>query len=157
MFEILALGVTWLLDNVCPYPYPGSAVVAVKLIEPVAEALEAAHLLQEKNINARVVNMATIKPLDRELLSRCAFETGALLVTEDHNIYGGLGGAVAEAIVKLFPVPMDFVGVADTFGESGEPNELASKYGLDAGSICSAATQLVARKHRKPSSQQLYR
>jgi len=123
----------------------------------VHRALEAAHLLQEKNINARVVNMATIKPLDRELLSRCALETGALLVTEDHNIYGGLGGAVAEAIVKSCPVPMDFVGVEDTFGESGEPNELASKYGLDAGSICLAATQLVARKHLKLSPPQLYR
>jgi len=123
----------------------------------VHRALEAAHLLQEKNINARVVNMATIKPLDRELLGRCALETGALLVTEDHNIYGGLGGAVAEAIVKFCPVPMDFVGVEDTFGESGEPNELASKYGLDAGSICLAATQLVARKHLKLSPPQLYR
>jgi len=112
----------------------------------VHRSLEAADMLREKGINARVVNMATIKPIDRELLSRCALETRAFVVTEDHNILGGLGGAVAEVIAECAPSPIEFVGVADIFGESGEPQELAEKFGLTAPHIASAGERVLARK-----------
>ena len=81
--------------------------------------------------------MSTIKPIDADLLIRCAEETGAIVTAEDHNVIGGLGGVVSEVLVQHFPCPVEFVGVSDTFGES-EPLELASKYGLAADSICAA-------------------
>ena len=98
-------------------------------------------------VSARVVNMSTIKPLDEALVVRCARETGAFVTAEDHNIVGGLGGAVAEALARRAPAPIEFVGIADVFGESGEPDELADKYGLSARSIADAARRAVARKH----------
>jgi transketolase len=112
----------------------------------VHRSLEAAHLLNEKGISARVVNMATIKPIDGALLSRCARETGAFVVTEDHNILAGLGGAVAEAVARSNPTPIEFVGVDDSFGESGDPLALAAKYGLDAESLYRASMKVLQRK-----------
>jgi transketolase len=112
----------------------------------VARAVEAADTLARENISARVVNMATIKPIDRELLSRCAQETGAMVTAEDHNIYGGLGGAVAEALAATTPCPIEFVGVRDTFGASGEPEELAVLFGIGSGAIAQAARKVLARK-----------
>jgi transketolase len=112
----------------------------------VARALEAAELLQVDQISARVVNMATIKPIDRELIAQCAKETGAIVTAEDHNIYGGLGGAVAEALVQSRPCPMEFVGVKDVFGASGEPQELAALFGLNAPHIVQAARRVLKRK-----------
>lgn len=114
----------------------------------VGRALEAADLLAGTGISARVVNLATIKPLDRNLIRRCAEETGAIVTAEDHNIYGGLGGAVAEAIAATHPVPIEFVGVHDTFGQSGEPQELAEHYGLTAPFIAAAAEQVIRRKRK---------
>jgi transketolase len=114
----------------------------------VARALEAAALLAAESISARVVNMATIKPIDRDLIERCAAETGAIVTAEDHNILGGLGGAVAEALVQGRPCPMEFVGVKDQFGASGEPEELAAVYGLSAPHIARAAKRAIARKAR---------
>lgn len=113
----------------------------------VARALDAAELLAAGGVSARVVNMSTIKPLDEALIVRCARETGAFVTAEDHNIVGGLGGAVAEALARTTPAPIEFVGIADVFGESGEPDELADKYGLSARSIADAARRAVARKH----------
>lgn len=112
----------------------------------VARALDAAELLSGRGIEARVVNMATIKPVDVELIERCARETGALVTAEDHNVHGGLGSAVAEVLVHGNPVPMEFVGVRDRFGESGEPDELAAKYGLMPEHITAAAERVLARK-----------
>jgi transketolase len=112
----------------------------------VARALEAAETLAKENISARVVNMATIKPIDRELLSRCAVETGAMVTAEDHNIYGGLGGAVAEALAATTPCPIEFVGLRDTFGASGEPEELAVAFGIGSGAIAEAARKVLTRK-----------
>ena len=111
----------------------------------VARALEAAQRLADKNISARVVAMSTVKPIDRELLAECASATGCFVVAEDHNIHGGLGGAVAEAVAATHPVPVEFVGVADVFGESGEPDQLAAKYGIDAASIVRAVDRVKAR------------
>jgi len=111
----------------------------------VARAIEAAEDLAPE-ISARVVNMATIKPIDAELLERCASETGAFVTAEDHNIYGGLGGAVAEALAKTRPAPIEFVGVRDVFGQSGDPAALAEGYGIDAAGIAAAATRVLKRK-----------
>jgi transketolase len=110
-----------------------------------ARALDAAQDLAKEGISARVVNLSTLKPVDRELILQCAEETKGLVTAEDHNIFGGLGSAVAEVVTQTKPVPMKFVGVKDTFGESGEPDELAEKYGIDAGSIVSAVKKLLAR------------
>ena len=112
----------------------------------VARALEAAEILEGVDIDARVVNMPTIKPIDVELLKRCARETGAIVTAEDHNIYGGLGSAVAEAVAKTYPCPIEFVGLNDTFGTSGEPDELAHHFEISAPFIAEAAKRAVARK-----------
>jgi transketolase len=126
----------------------GSDVTIVACGVEVSRAVEAAAILSELNISARVVNMPTIKPIDTALLKRCARETGAIVTAEDHNIHGGLGGAVAEALAQTKPCPMEFVGVRDIFGASGEPEELAAHYGLDASHICRAAQQVVRRKRK---------
>ena len=112
----------------------------------VARAMEAAKLLSEEGISARVVNMSTIKPIDTKLLVNCAKDTGAIVTAEDHNILGGLGSAVAEAIVQNEPCPIEFIGVKDVFGESGEPAELAEKYELTAAFIVKAAKRAINRK-----------
>ena len=112
----------------------------------VARAVEAADLLAREGVSARVVNMATIKPIDADLVAACAAETGAIVTAEDHNIFGGLGGAVAEALAQTRPCPVEFVGVRDTFGESGEPDELAERYGLTAPHIAAAARRAMERK-----------
>lgn len=114
----------------------------------VARSLDAATRLQHQGISARVVNMSTIKPLDTTLLAHCAKETGCFVTAEDHNIHGGLGGAVAEALARSCPCPMELIGVADTFGESGEPEELAQKYELTGFHISEAAKRVLARKAR---------
>jgi transketolase len=112
----------------------------------VARALDAAKRLARQGIAARVVNMATIKPIDAELLALCAEETGAFVTAEDHNVHGGLGGAVAEALARTRPAPIEFVGLNDRFGESGEPEALAEHWGIGAAAIASAARRAVARK-----------
>jgi transketolase len=112
----------------------------------VARALAAADLLQADGISARVVNMATIKPIDKDLVARCSRETGAIVTAEDHNIHGGLGGAVAEALVATKPCPVEFVGVKDVFGASGEPEELAYAFEIAAPFIAAAARRAIKRK-----------
>ncbi len=124
----------------------GSDVTLVACGVEVARALDAADILREEGVSARVVNMSTIKPIDGDLLERCAEETGCLVTAEDHNILGGLGSAVAESLTQTMPVPIEFVGVRDTFGESGEPEELAEKYGLTGPHIAKAARRAIARK-----------
>ncbi|OGC23743.1 transketolase [candidate division WOR-1 bacterium RIFOXYB2_FULL_42_35] len=112
----------------------------------VAKALEAAEELSKQKINCRVVDLHTIKPLDKELIVRCAKETGAIVTVEEHSILGGLGGAVAEVIVENCPVPMARVGIKDMFGESGKPEELLVKYGLTAKDIAAAVGSVLKRK-----------
>jgi transketolase len=124
----------------------GSDVTIVACGVEVARALEAAEILAAENISARVVNMATIKPIDSALLSRCAEETGCFVTAEDHNIHGGLGSAVAESLAATHPAPIEFVGVKDVFGASGEPEELAEAFGLTAPHIAQAARRAIARK-----------
>ena len=123
----------------------GSDVTMVACGVEVARALDGAELLVQEGISARVVNMPTLKPIDTELLVRCAEETGCFVTAEDHNIYGGLGSAVAEALAQTHPCPIEFVGVRDVFGESGEPDELAEKYGLTGPHIAAAARRVIER------------
>jgi len=108
-------------------------------------ALHAANFLEKEGVSARVVNMSTIKPIDSDLIIQCANETKGIVTVEDHNIFGGLGSAVSEVLVQHNPVPMEFVGVQDSFGESGEPDELAEKYEIDDKAIIKSVKKLLKR------------
>ena len=112
----------------------------------VSKALEAAEALATEGINAEVVNIHTIKPIDKDLLVETAKKTGAIVTAEEHNIIGGLGSAVAEVIVENYPVPMRKVGTMDTFGESGKPEDLLKKYGLTADAIAKAVKEVIKLK-----------
>ena len=109
-------------------------------------ALEAWEILQAEGIQVKLVNMPTIKPIDKEAIISAARETGAIVTAEEHSIIGGLGGAVAEVLVENSPVPMERVGIQDTFGESGTPAALLEKYGLTAKEIVGAVKRVMARK-----------
>ena len=111
------------------------------------KAVDAAELLRERGVGVRVVDMPTIKPLDRAAVLQAAGETGAIMTIEDHTIYGGLGSAVAEVVCQDCPVPMASVGSQDRFGESGDPELLYRDNGMDVDSIVSKAMALAARKH----------
>ena len=110
----------------------------------VGEALSAAEILKNEGIAARVIDMATIKPIDRDCIVRAAKETGAIVTAEEHSIIGGLGGAVAEVVCE--PVPVLRVGVNDTFGKSGPALELLPLFGLSAAHIAETAREAVRRK-----------
>jgi transketolase len=112
----------------------------------VWEAIMAAGKLKEKGINARVINLHTIKPIDKVAVIKAAKETGLIITAEEHQIQGGMGSAVAEIVVKNFPVPMDFIGMKDIYGESGKPEELMKKYGLTAEAIFNIALVNYSRK-----------
>jgi transketolase len=112
----------------------------------VANALRVAHDLEKKHIKAIVVNIHTIKPLDTELILKCAKETKAVVTVEEHQIAGGLGSAVAETLVQVFPVPIEFVGVRDEFGQSGTPNQLIEHYGMGRDAITQAVLKVIERK-----------
>ncbi|MBF0595442.1 MAG: transketolase family protein [Candidatus Omnitrophica bacterium] len=112
----------------------------------VSEAINAAILLEKEGIRARVVNMHTIKPLDVETIIKCAKETGAIVTAEEHQLAGGLGSAVAEAVVKNFLVPMEMVGVNDSFGQTGTPEQLLQYYGLKAVNIVDAVKKVLGKK-----------
>ncbi len=112
----------------------------------VWEALVAAEELVKDGINARVINVSTIKPLDNATILAAASECGAIVSAEEHQITAGLGGAIAELIVKNNPVPMEFVGVQDTFGGSGDPDELMKLFGLTSVTIIEAVKKVMKRK-----------
>lgn len=124
----------------------GSDVTIIACGALVGPAVEASKALQNNGISARVINMASIKPIDVDAIVKAASETGAIVTAEEHNILGGLGSAVAEVVVAHKPVPVEFVGVQDTFGESGTPTELMRKYGLTTDDIVNAVNRVVARK-----------
>lgn len=113
----------------------------------VSEALKAAKILSEENIDVKVVDMYSIKPIDKELIEECAKQTKAIVTAEEHSIIGGLGGAVAEVLAKFdYRVPLEMVGVNDTHAESGAYKELLKKYGLDRAAIVNAVKKAIARK-----------
>lgn len=118
---------------------PGNDLTIIACGVMVERALIAAKYLDKDGISARVINMSTIKPIDKDLLLNCANETKGIIVAEDHNILGGLGSAVAESIVTTKPIKIKFVGINDKYGESGEPEELAKKYKIDFMSIVKKA------------------
>lgn len=113
----------------------GSDCTVIAAGIPVPMALEAAAAMEEEGVSVRVVEMPTIKPLDEDLIVECAGETGAVVTVEEHNVIGGLGSAVAQAVVRKQPVPMGFVGVNDRFTESGPYDALLVKYGISKESI----------------------
>ena len=113
----------------------------------VGNSLAAAELLEKEGIHVRVVDMFCIKPLDKDLVARCAKETGAIISAEEHNIIGGLGGAVAEALCAADAVvPMGFVGINDCHAECGPYAKLQAKYGLDANAIVAKVKETIAQK-----------
>lgn len=112
----------------------------------VSEALQAAEILKKDGIDAKVVNMHTIKPIDQEMIIKSAKETGAIVTAEEHQIYGGLGSAVAEVTAQGCPVPMEMVALHDTFGETGSPQELLKAYHLKDVDIIAAVKRAVKRK-----------
>ena len=115
----------------------------------VYEALRAREALEREGIGVRVVNLHTVKPIDRDLIARCARETGAIVTAEEHQVNGGLGGAVAEVVVRQHPVPMEFVAVMDRFGQSGKPAELMDAFGLRAKDVIAAARRVLERKRAR--------
>lgn len=112
----------------------------------VWKAVEAARTLEEKGISVDLINLHTIKPLDTEAILASIKKTGCAVTAEEHNIIGGMGDSVAQTAVKDWPVPIEYIGTKDTFGESGKPTELLSKYGLDSEHIVAAALKVIARK-----------
>lgn len=124
----------------------GSDVTLIGCGMMVAKALEAADALAEEGVSAAVIDMSTIKPIDRELIVEWAKKTGAIVTAEEHNIIGGLGSAVAEVLVEEALVPMERVGIEDVFGESGTGGELVEKYHLTAEHIVEKAKRAMARK-----------
>ncbi|MDT8415150.1 MAG: transketolase family protein [Flavobacteriaceae bacterium] len=112
----------------------------------VWESLQAAKTLHEKGITAEVINIHTIKPLDAGAILKSVRKTGCVVTAEEHNIIGGLGESVARVLVTHQPVPQEFVGTNDTFGESGTPAQLMEKYGLNAEAIVAAAEKVISRK-----------
>jgi len=111
-----------------------------------AQALQAAAILQEERISARVVHLGTIKPLDVDLVLKCARETGAVVTAEEHSVLGGLGGAVCETLAEGHPVPVERVGMRDVFGQSGGADELLTYYGLTPAHLVEAAERVLKRK-----------
>ncbi|MBQ4146038.1 MAG: transketolase family protein [Clostridia bacterium] len=114
----------------------------------VPAVLEAQKILAGQGVSARVINMASIKPIDREIIVKAAKETGAIVTAEEHNIIGGLGSAVAEVLCETVPVPMLRIGTKDEFGRSGKPDALLKMYELDADSIVKAALNAIELKSR---------
>ncbi len=112
----------------------------------VPEALRAYEILQSEGISARIVNMHTIKPIDKELIIGSVKKTGAIVTAEEHNIIGGLGSAVAEVVCKNAPAPIEMVGIEDKFGKSGVPAKLLEEYGLTAENIAKKAHDVLKRK-----------
>lgn len=121
-----------------------ATIIANGLMVPTA--LEASKILEAKGVNVRVINMHTIKPIDKDIIIKAAKETGAIVTAEEHNVIGGLGSAVAEVLIENCPVPMKRVGVEDKFGKSGKPVELLEAYGLTAENIAAKVEETLKLK-----------
>lgn len=126
----------------------GSDVTIIACGHLVWEALEAESILGEHGIQAEVINIHTIKPIDREAILASVQKTGCVVSCEEHQLNGGLGDSVAQILATTLPAPMEMIGVNDSFGESGKPAELMKKYGLDAAHIAAAAQRVIGRKRK---------
>jgi len=127
--------------------FKGSDVTIIAVGVMVHRALKAAKFLEKQGISCQVINMSTIKPIDEDLIIKSAKKTQAIVTAEDHNIYGGLGGAVSEVLVKKYPVPVEMVAINDIYAESGEPDDLAKKYCLNDKAIIKSVKKVLKRKN----------
>jgi transketolase len=125
----------------------GADVTIIACGHLVWKSIEAAKILSEKGISAEVINMHTIKPLDEEAVLTSVAKTKCVVTAEEHMINGGLGDSIAQVLTRKMPVPQEYVGVNDTFGESGTPAELMTKYGIDTPNIVEAAEKAIKRKN----------
>lgn len=135
-FEI---GKAWMVNE-------GTDITIIATGHLVWEAILAGEKLAEEGINAEIINIHTIKPLDEEAILNSVKKTGCIVTCEEHNRYGGLGESVAQLLATQLPTPQEFVAVNDTFGESGTPADLMKKYGLDSTNIIEAAKKVMKRK-----------
>ena len=124
----------------------GTAISIFACGHLVWKAIEAGKLLEAEGISVEVINLHTIKPLDVDAIVASISKTGCAITAEEHNVIGGMGDAVAQVAAKYCPVPIEYIGTQDTFGESGTPNQLLAKYGLDTPNIVAAAKKVLGRK-----------
>lgn len=124
----------------------GSDITIITCGLMVSKSLKASEQLKKKGIEARVINIHTIKPIDSKTIINAARETGAIVTAEEHSVIGGLGSAVAEVISGENPVPIEMVGIKDTFGQSGSPDELCHAYNIEIPDIIKAAEKVIKRK-----------
>ena len=135
-FEI---GKAWMVNE-------GKDVTIVATGHLVWEAIKAGEILEEQGIDAEIINIHTIKPLDKEAILNSVKKTGCVVTAEEHNRLGGLGDSVAQLLITELPTPQEYVAVNDSFGESGTPEQLMEKYGLNAEAIVNAVKKVMARK-----------
>jgi transketolase len=133
-------------NKIGKYSTKNPAVLIIATGAIVYNALKAARELENDGIGTIVLNCHTIKPIDEKKIVELSKKIGAVVTVEDHQIAGGLGGAVAEVLAKNAPTPIEFVGINDVFGESGTPDELYKKYGLDVKGIINATKKVLRRK-----------
>jgi len=124
----------------------GTDVTIIACGHLVWKSIEAAKTLSEQGISVELINMHTIKPLDEEAIFKSVSKTGCVVTAEEHMIAGGLGESVAQVLARKLPAPQEFVAVNDTFGESGTPMELMTKYGIDSQNVVDAALRVISRK-----------
>ncbi|MCE2713120.1 MAG: transketolase family protein [Cryomorphaceae bacterium] len=124
----------------------GTDVTIIACGHMVWKSIEATKELKEKGISVELINMHTIKPLDEEAILKSLSKTGCVVTAEEHMMHGGLGDSVAQVLARKFPAPQEFVAVNDTFGESGTPMELMTKYGLDTKNVVDATLKVLKRK-----------
>ena len=124
----------------------GTDVTIVATGHLVWESIEAAKILNESGITTEVINIHTIKPLDKKIILDSVKKTRCIVSAEEHNFLGGLGESISRVLAKNLPLPQEFVATNDTFGESGTPAELMEKYGLNADSIVKKVKKVIARK-----------
>jgi transketolase len=124
----------------------GKDVTIIACGPMVAEALDAAEELQKSGVSAEVINLHTIKPIDKNAILDSVKKTGCIVTAEEHQIAGGMGGAVLEVLAQNNPVPVEMVGIEDTFGESGKPRELMEKYGITSKDIIEKSKKVISRK-----------
>ena len=124
----------------------GKDVTIIATGHMVWEAIQAGEKLEELGIDAEIINIHTIKPLDAEAILASVRKTGCVVTAEEHNRLGGLGDSVAQVLAQQLPTPQEYVAVDDSFGESGKPADLMVKYGLTADDIVSAAQKVITRK-----------
>lgn len=129
-----------------PVLHEGRDVAIIAAGPILHSALMAAHQLVEQGISCRVINCVSVKPLDIDTIEKAARDCGAVVTAEEHQVTGGVGSAVAEALGKTFPVPIEMIGMPDSFGESGEPAQLLEKYKMDTPAIMDAVKRVMRRK-----------